>query len=488
MQKNTPLIKKFKTESKYYVYDTWTNEILNVHKNFWDYLQEAENGHINQNSLKKVSNLAEVKMEVEKAQKQGYLSTERPEVATYYKPGNWKDEITIEINYNLNELLLNVTEKCNFRCSYCTYSDSYYHTRNHSSREMSWEIARKSIEYAINHSENREKDGQPLAIGFYGGEPLCNFKLIKQSVLYCKKKYSHRNILFLMTTNGSLINEEIANFLIDNKFSIIFSIDGPQDLHDRYRKTIKGKPTYLYAIRGYDLIKKLDINKKCDISINSVMPPPFKLSEMEKFVNNVDDQIKIAMPANFKTTFYNQFDMTAEYQVYVEQSNQYFEKYAKDLINGNYKNRNKLAINLFERDLIMIAKRNMNRMNKKTASHGQCIIGSRRLFVSCDGKFYPCERVGEEYIIGNIKKGINFDYLYSLIEKLSMLYNRFCNNCWAIRLCYKCIANIDISEATLFNEFCNRKKVSIEQDLIRYCSILEQNSKALEFMKNYVLS
>ena len=291
-----------------------------------------------------------------------------------------------------------------------------------------------------------------------------------------------------MTTNGSLIDEKNANFLIENKFSLIFSIDGPQNLHDRYRKTINGKPTFIQSIRGYNLIKKLNVNNKVIVSINCVMPPPFKLNELEKFVNNIDDELKITMPADFKTTFYSQFDMNDEYNLYIKESNKYFKKYKKDLINGNYNNRNKMAKNFFERNLITIAKRTMNRMSKNTASHGQCIIGSRRLFVTCDGKFLPCERVSEEYVIGNSKTGINFQNVYTLIENLSTLYSSNCNNCWALRLCRKCISYIDLSNATLFKIFCNTKRNSIEKDLIRYCSILEQNQRAFNFTKNIFIS
>ena len=129
---------------------------------------------------------------------------------------------------------------------------------------MSWDIARKAIDYAVRHSVLAEKKHQGLGVSFYGGEPLCNFELIKYSINYCKKEYEHKNIKFNMTTNASLINEEIANFLIDNDVNITFSIDGPTKLHDRYRKTINNKPTHYLAMKGYKKIKRIasEKNKK----------------------------------------------------------------------------------------------------------------------------------------------------------------------------------------------------------------------------------
>jgi hypothetical protein len=196
MENGIPLIKKFRTEKNYYIYDTWTNEILNVHKDFWDYLPDVDNPRVDEKAVGQSANLAEVQSEVEKAQKLGYLSTERPEVATYYGWPNWKEEMANEINHNLQQLVLNVTEVCNFRCTYCAYSGFYPGNRVHSSKQMPWEIARKSIEYAIEHSDYGAKNNRPLGISFYGGEPLCNFEVIKKSVLFCKEKFPQRDVRF----------------------------------------------------------------------------------------------------------------------------------------------------------------------------------------------------------------------------------------------------------------------------------------------------
>jgi len=43
MSNRTPLIKKFRTEQNFYIYNTWTNEILKVHPDFWNYIEDADN-------------------------------------------------------------------------------------------------------------------------------------------------------------------------------------------------------------------------------------------------------------------------------------------------------------------------------------------------------------------------------------------------------------------------------------------------------------
>ena len=133
MPTDLPLIKKFKTEKNYYIYDTWTNEILKVHKDFWNYLDDGEENGFS--DMDKIENIESVKSEVKKAKSMGYLSTDRPEVSTYYGWDNWKEKIKKEVNTNLKQISLNVTEVCNFRCEYCAYSNHYKKNRNHSTKK-----------------------------------------------------------------------------------------------------------------------------------------------------------------------------------------------------------------------------------------------------------------------------------------------------------------------------------------------------------------
>ncbi|HDH03919.1 MAG TPA: radical SAM protein, partial [Candidatus Campbellbacteria bacterium] len=393
-----PLIKKFRTEKNYYIYDTWTNEILKVHKDFWNYLDDGEKNNQQQSIKTKISNSEEVLNEINRAKEKGYLSTDRPEVATYYGWDHWKENVRNEVLNNLKQLSLNVTEICNFRCDYCVYSDHYKKTRNHSLKRMPWDIAKRAIDYAVNNSLMAKKKDRALGISFYGGEPLSNFELIKKSINYCKKEYKHKNIGYSMTTNASLINEEIANFLVDKNVNVSFSIDGPAELHNRYRKTINNKPTHHLTMKGYELIKRTANKKKKKFPnlVICVFPPPFDLFSLANFINSFDDIIlRLTNPSSIDTTFFDQFDIEKENLNLYNQSNEFLRLYAKDIVSGNIRKRNRLGAAIYERDFLSIYKRRNDRMGKKTASHGQCVPGGRKLFVSCDGDFYPCERVNE---------------------------------------------------------------------------------------------
>lgn len=70
------------------------------------------------------------------------------------------------------------------------------------------------MDFILSHSDSCEE----LRVGFYGGEPLLEFDLIKKCVEYLEDKVKDKVIHFLITTNGTLLKDEILNYLIEKSF------------------------------------------------------------------------------------------------------------------------------------------------------------------------------------------------------------------------------------------------------------------------------
>ena len=79
-------------------------------------------------------------------------------------------------------------------------------------------------------------------------------------VLELQRKYAAgRAIDNCIQTNGTLITPEWAQFFHDNQFLVGISIDGPQDMHDRYRKSRLGRPSWRQVMKGIDLLNRYGV-------------------------------------------------------------------------------------------------------------------------------------------------------------------------------------------------------------------------------------
>ena len=166
-----------------------------------------------------------------------------------FEPDN--PEVTQLENIPLTTLVLNVNTGCNLSCSYC-YKEDLDTPAN--GQKMSFDTAKKSIEMMLAESPDQPR----YNIVFFGGEPLSNMPLIREVVEYAQARFAELNVPidFSLTTNATLLNEEIIEFFQKHKFGIAVSIDGPKAIHDKNRITVNGNGTYKAVTRKIELLMK----------------------------------------------------------------------------------------------------------------------------------------------------------------------------------------------------------------------------------------
>lgn len=132
-------------------------------------------------------------------------------------------------NY-VKALCLNIIHDCNLRCKYCFADEGEY--RGHKGK-MSVETGKKAIDWVLKHSGPRKN----IEVDLFGGEPLMMFKEIREIVDYAREqeKAFNKNIRFTMTTNATLLNDEMMDYLDKNMGNIVLSIDGRKEIHDKVR-------------------------------------------------------------------------------------------------------------------------------------------------------------------------------------------------------------------------------------------------------------
>lgn len=327
---------------------------------------------------------------------------------------------------NIKALCLNIAHDCNLRCEYCFASTGDYHGGR---KLMPLEIAKKSIDFLLENSGNRNR----LEIDFFGGEPLLNFDVVKAAVMYGRSiegKYG-KHIGFTLTTNATLLNEEIMNYLNENMDNVVLSIDGRKNINDRMRKTINGKGTY-------DIIMpkiKEFVNKRGDKS-------HYIRGTFTK--NNIDfgNDVLALADEGFK-------EISIE-PVIAEREKKYaLSEDDLPLIMEEYEN---LARSIIEYDKqgkgfrfyhFMIDLNGGPCIYKRVSA---CGSGAEYFAVTPDGDLYPCHQfVGREgYLMGNVYEGIKNNELREKFSENTVYHKPKCADCWAKFYCSGgCQANAD---------------------------------------------
>lgn len=143
----------------------------------------------------------------------------------------------------IKAICLHVAHDCNLRCKYCFAGTGAF---GGDRGLMTLETGKKGIDFVLEASGHRNH----VEVDFFGGEPLLNFQVVKDLVAYGREAAAKRGktIKFTLTTNAVLLTEEVQRFLEEEDISVVLSIDGRPEVHDRMRPYASGKGSYEQVI------------------------------------------------------------------------------------------------------------------------------------------------------------------------------------------------------------------------------------------------
>lgn len=445
-----PFIHPFECTKGKYIYDVNTDAILRV--------SDACYERICQNDF--------TGNEIYRLQEQGYLKHNRVQISE-----NPAIEMLDEYyRSELHSLTLQVTQQCNLRCEYCIYSGKY-ENREHRNCKMTFESAKAGIDYIFSHSEHRNR----LMFGFYGGEPLLNFRLIEKAVEYIQTRNTENKLIeYYMTTNGTLLTSRVMEFLVKHDFHLTVSFDGPQCVHDKRRRYINNVGTYNDVINILRKFKKEYLRYyEQNIDVNTVIVPDEEAVKIFDYYR-VEPLFEDIWAVN--GTLVNDIGLKDEKicksEVFIRTYNyEYFLVMMSKLGRINRK-----FISPFLEDRFLYVKElrsgkqsaRSTELPKRWHHGGPCIPGEKALFLSADGYYYPCERVNETSSlarIGSISTGIDIGKVKDVIN-IEKYTAKECRNCWAYRYCTVCVRNICIDNHNIKDaiiESCSGIKLLVEE-------------------------
>ena len=187
-------------------------------------------------------------------------------------------------------MLKPVGSKCNLRCAYCYYLDKASSVYSGREPVMSLELLELSIRDFCASCDLPE-----LTVEWHGGEPLLAGMDFFRSALALERKYSGgRPVHNTLQTNGTLLDGEWAAFFHDNNFLLGLSLDGPEDIHDRYRRTVSGGGTFREVMHALEVLhrRRVEFNTLTTVS----KAGEGRGSEVYRFLKSAGSQYMQFMP------------------------------------------------------------------------------------------------------------------------------------------------------------------------------------------------
>ena len=339
-----------------------------------------------------------------------------------------KRDYTIDLpeEYPVKAMCLHISHDCNLRCKYCFAEGGDFCTGR---KLMPLDVAKAAIDFVIEKSASRKN----LEIDFFGGEPLMNFDVVRQTVEYARsleQKY-HKNFRFTITTNGILLNDEICDFINREMSNVVLSLDGRKEVNDQTRVRVDGSGSYDRIVPNY---KKLVEKRNGE---NYYVRGTFTAKNLD-FSEDVLHMKALG------------FDQLSVEPVVMEETSPYALK--EGHLPAIFKEYEKLAlaindINRKEDDFVNFFHFMID------LEQGPCVVkrvkgcgsGSEYVAVSPEGDIYPCHRfVGQDgFKMGNVLDGTALDS--AIVNKFSssnVLNKPECERCWAKYYCSGgCAAN-----------------------------------------------
>ena len=332
---------------------------------------------------------------------------------------SFKDRPTV-----VKALCLHIAHDCNLACRYCFAEEGEYHGRR---AMMSYEVGKQALDFLIANSGNRKN----LEVDFFGGEPLMNWKVVKDLVAYgrSQEKIHNKHFRFTLTTNGVLLNDEIMEFANKEMDNVVLSIDGRREVHDFMRPFRKGAGSYdlvvpkfqkfadsrgqkKYYARGTFTRHNLDFSKDvlhlADLGFEQISVEPVVADEKEEYALQWEDVPKIC---------------------------EEYDKLAKEIIKREKEGR---GFNFFH---FMIDLTGGPCVYKRLSG---CGSGTEYLAVTPWGDLYPCHQfVGEEkFLMGNVWDGVQKPEIRDAFKECNVYAKEKCRECFARFYCSGgCAAN-----------------------------------------------
>ncbi|MGJ0424680.1 radical SAM protein [Methylocystis sp.] len=354
-----------------------------------------------------------------------------------------------------------ITGACNLACSYCATRERYKLPNGKN------DILDEGTAFSFLELVHPFLTGQDVTLKFFGGEPLLGVGVIKAIV----EKLKAWNIKSekIIATNGLLLSDEITDFLIENAFLTLISLDGPQEIHDTNRVDHTGKGSYEKVLENVKRFRTRHPRVfESLVAFNLVVSP--------RFAGQFRQQVEHLLSLGISSTQINPNDCAATSESCTRYSLQQWQAMQQEkvavremLIAKRYQEGRSEEIDCFETYAGLNSGSNdWEKLPEELAGTYNCrdcqAFEWNTLTLLPDGSISSCiefERV-EFVSFGDAKKGVlDIAALVRFQEGFRRsVQSGSCAHCWAVRVCpmvscYKTFASSGAQPNWQREEDCN---------------------------------
>lgn len=346
-----------------------------------------------------------------------------------------KEELRMAGPSVIKAMCLLVAHDCNMRCKYCFADTGEFHMNNRSM--LPAETGKKALDWLVSKSGNR----QHLEVDFFGGEPLMNFKVVKEVVAYGRELEKKHNKIFkfTITTNGLAINDDVIEYCNKEMDNVVISLDGRKEVHDKMRPGIGGHSNYDRVLRNAK--KLVEARNQQQYYVRGTFTKHNKDFAEDLFLLADEGFEQISMEPVVAPETEDYALTEADFQDLCEEYDRLAVRYLERRRNGKWFSFFHYNVDLSGGPCI---KKRLN----------GCGVGNEYVAVSADGDIYPCHQfVGkEEFKMGSVLDNSFDTYMQGVFSNNHVLNKKECQACWAKFHCSGgCAAN-----AYAFNKRINK--------------------------------
>lgn len=360
----------------------------------------------------------------------------------------------------VDSFILGFTEQCNLRCTYCCYSGIYVNKRVHSITSMDSSGIDRILTFIDSFTSKR-----PIRLFIYGGEPLLNYDMVQYAIEKARKRWNN-DVSFTVSTNGTTLNRERIDWLVANNVILAVSIDGTKPFHDRHRVDALGKGSYSKLYEALSYIKLTYPEYAKEMSLIMTLASFNEIVEIAEAWHS--DEILHDIAPTMMNSLAPNFSHGVGRADYEEVKDFY------DILLDTYEEHQDWLIlkKLLESCVAYWRERPIFEP-MSAVPMATCLPNNTKLYIDAKLQIGVCEKMSDNYRIGSIKDGIDWNKANTIVRNY---YNRRierCKQCSAIRMCNMCLTAIEYTDEQ-WDILCHNEQVYTRVFMYLFCEMVER--------------